>query len=114
MYVIPKLDTFADRISGNRRRRWPKAVKRQIVVETLEPGLSIVARRHDVTANQPFLCRRRLMAKSPPSGEGALLPIEIVPERGRGRGPGATAISRSSSAMANFCDNAPMESFFAP
>jgi transposase len=81
------VDTSADRISSNRRRRWPEALKRQIVAETLEPGssVSIVARRHDMNANQLFQWRRQLLAKSPASGGGALLPVEIVPEQGRGR-----------------------------
>jgi transposase len=80
------VDTSAGRLSGNRRRRWPEALKRQIVAETLEPGssVSIVARRHDVNANQLFQWRRQLLAKSPAS-DGALLPVEIVPEQGRGR-----------------------------
>jgi transposase len=80
------VDTSADRISSNRRRRWPEALKRQIVAETLEPGssVSIVARRHDMNANQLFQWRRQLLAKSPASGGGALLPVEIVPEQGRG------------------------------
>src|SRR3954447_26923334 len=34
------VDTSAGRISSNRRRRWPEALKRQIVAETLEPGSS--------------------------------------------------------------------------
>jgi transposase len=80
------VDTLAGRISSRRRRRWPEALKRQIVAETLEPGssVSIVARRHDVNANQLFQWRRQLLAKLPASG-GALLPVEIVPEQGRGR-----------------------------
>src|SRR5260370_3586230 len=44
-----------------RRRRWPEAVKRRIVAETREGGasVSVVARRHDVNANQLFAwCRR--------------------------------------------------------
>jgi len=79
-------DTSAERLSGNRRRRWPEGLKRQIVAETLEPGssVSIVARRHDVNANQLFQWRRQLRVKSSASG-GALLPVEIVPEQGRGR-----------------------------
>jgi transposase len=79
------VDTSADRISNNRRRRWPEAMKRQIVAETLEPGssVSIVARRHDVNANQLFQWRRHMLAKSPAGG--ALLPVEIVPEPGHGR-----------------------------
>ena len=80
------VDTSSERLSGNRRRRWPEALKRQIVAETLEPGssVSIVARRHDVNANQLFQWRRQLRVKSSASG-GALLPVEIVPEQGRGR-----------------------------
>jgi transposase len=76
------VDTSAGVISSNRRRRWPEALKRQIVAETLEPGssVSIVARRHDVNANQLFQWRRQLLAKSPASG-GTLLPVEIVPEQ---------------------------------
>ena len=44
-----------------KRRQWAEAFKRQIVAETLEPGasVSIVARRHDVNANQLFKWRRR-------------------------------------------------------
>lgn len=81
------VDTSAERISGHRRRRWPEALKRQIVAETLEPGssVSIVARQHDVNANQLFLWRRQLMARSRASGNGALWPVEIVPEPGRDR-----------------------------
>src|SRR3954451_9092413 len=83
------VDTFAERITSNRRRRWPEALKRQIVAETLEPGssVSIVARRHDMNANQLFQWRRQLLAKSPASG-GTLLPVEIVPEQDRGRAAG--------------------------
>ena len=81
------MDTSRERLSGYRRRRWPEALKRQIVAETLEPGssVSIVARRHDVNANQLFLWRRQLMAKSPAPGESTILPVEIVPEQGRSR-----------------------------
>jgi transposase len=47
-------ETSAEHVSSNRRRRWPEALKRQIVGETLEPGpsVSLVARRHDMNANQ--------------------------------------------------------------
>ena len=80
------VDTSAEHGSSNRRRRWPEALKRQIVAETLEPGssVSIVARRHDVNANQLFQWRRRMLAKSPGRGDGSLLPVEIVPEQDRG------------------------------
>ena len=80
------VDTSTERLSSDRRRRWPEALKRQIVAETLEPGssVSIVARRHDMNANQLFQWRRQLLAKSPASGGGSLLPVEIVPEQDRG------------------------------
>jgi transposase len=79
------VDTLAERLSGNRRRRWPEALKRQIVAETLEPGssVSIVARRHDMNANQLFQWRRQMLAKSPASGGSSLVPVEIVPEQDR-------------------------------
>ena len=76
---------------SGRRRRWPEALKRRIVAETLEPGssVSLVARRHDVNANQLFKWRRELMAKKPPAAvdDGALVPVKIVPEEGRDRRP---------------------------
>lgn len=45
-----------------RRRRWSDAEKRRIVEESLEPGtsVSLVARRHDVNANQVFTWRRQM------------------------------------------------------
>jgi transposase len=41
-------------------RQWPEAQKRLIVAETYDPGMSvsIVARRHDVNANQVFRWRQ--------------------------------------------------------
>ena len=50
------------------RRIWSEALKRQIVAERLEPGssVSIVARRHDVNANQLFKWRREVIPDSPP------------------------------------------------
>ena len=82
------VDTSAERIARQRRRRWPEALKRQIVAETLEPGssVSLVARRHDVNANQLFLWRRELTTKPPVAvASGTMLPVEIVPERRRQR-----------------------------
>jgi transposase len=72
------------RQAGAKRRRWSLEVKRQLVAETLEPGssVSIVARRHDVNANQLFKWRRELLPKAPPAAaEGStMLPVEIVAE----------------------------------
>jgi transposase len=44
------------RLARARPRHWPVDVKRRIVEETLVPGasVSVVARRHDVNANQLF------------------------------------------------------------
>ena len=71
------------------RRAWSEALKRQIVAETLEPGssVSIVARRHDVNANQLFKWRRELTPEQPPEvvDNGAMVPVEIVPEPARRR-----------------------------
>ena len=67
--------------AGGKRRRWPEALKRQLVAETFEPGasVSIVARRHDVNANQLFSWRRRFAGSARVPGV-ELLPIEIGPE----------------------------------
>ena len=67
--------------AGAKRRRWPEALKRQLVAETLEPGasVSIVARRHDVNANQLFGWRRQFAGSARVPGV-ELLPIEIGPE----------------------------------
>jgi transposase len=45
---------------SRRRRRWPLALKQQMVAETRVAGasVSVVARRHDVNANQLFKWRR--------------------------------------------------------
>src|SRR5579863_7711801 len=67
-----------------KRRQWPEVLKRRIVAETLEPGssVSIVARRHDVNANQLFKWRREMAAEQTPSADESvpLLPVEIVAE----------------------------------
>ncbi len=70
-----------------KRRQWSEAEKRRIVAETLEPGssVSIVARRHDVNANQVFKWRRELAPEAaveptPAAAESVtLLPVEIAP-----------------------------------
>lgn len=72
------------RRSGGERRQWPEALKRRIVAETLEPGssVSIVARRHDVNANQLFKWRREMAPEPKSADEGIpMLPVEIVSEQ---------------------------------
>jgi transposase len=63
-----------------KRRRWPETLKRELVAATLEPGasVSIVARRHDLNANQLFKWRRRFAGPTrSPAVE--LLPVRIGP-----------------------------------
>lgn len=80
---MPDVDTNG----ANRRRnkRWPAALKREIVAATYLPGssVSIVARRYDVNANQVFRWRR-LAEKSgsptPGSSSGGLVPVTITSE----------------------------------
>jgi transposase len=81
------MDTIADASKGGpaRRKRWPDEMKRRIVAETLEPGasVSVVARRHDVNANQVFTWRRRYR-DGLPAGDGearAMIPVRIAPAR---------------------------------
>jgi transposase len=77
-----------DTSDGGRRRnkRWPEALKREIVAATLVPGasVSVVARQYDVNANQVFMWRRRYGdgAERPVSGSAgspALVPVTITP-----------------------------------
>lgn len=51
-----------------------------MVAETLEPGasVSIVARRHDVNANQLFKWRREMTSEQPAADESvAMLPLRL-------------------------------------
>ena len=74
--------------SGAKRRhkRWPEALKREIVAATLVPGasVSVIARQYDVNANQVFSWRRRYRDEpatpsSSPSTPG-LVPVTITRE----------------------------------
>ena len=65
-----------------------------MVAETLAPGASVtvVARRHDVNANQLFKWRRELAAAEPAAeaasvDSAAMLPVEIVAEPNEGGRP---------------------------
>ena len=69
-----------------RHKRWPEALKREIVAATLVRGasVSVVARQYDVNANQVFGWRRRYRdepatALSSPSTPG-LVPVTITRE----------------------------------
>ena len=71
-----------------RNKRWPEALKREIVAATRVPGASVskVARQYDVNANQVFMWRRRYRdlgdqpALRPPSSTPALVPVTITSE----------------------------------
>jgi len=77
-----------DTIDGKRRRnkRWPVALKREIVEATLQPGasVSVVARQYDVNANQVFAWRRRYLgaeeAPPPATSLAGLVPVTITSE----------------------------------
>src|ERR1700722_3382529 len=73
------------RSDNPKRRQWSEAMKRRIVAETLEPGssVSIVARHHDVNANQVFKWRRDMAPGQTPAADESLsmLPVEIVSEQ---------------------------------
>lgn len=92
--VSTKVEVDTKQRNSRKRRQWPEALKRRIVAETLEPGssVSIVARRHDVNTNQVFTWRRELLAKkpviAPAIADGTMVPVEIAPERRRGRSDG--------------------------
>jgi transposase len=74
-----------DTSSAKRRhKRWPEALKREIVAATFFPGasVSVVARQYDVNANQVFSWRRRYREAEPPpstSSTPGLVPVTITP-----------------------------------
>ncbi|MGA1319028.1 MAG: IS66-like element accessory protein TnpA [Rubrivivax sp.] len=70
-----------------RNKRWPVALKREIVAATYLPGatVSVVARQYDVNANQVFRWRRLaeksgLPTPSSSCSSGGLIPVTIAPE----------------------------------
>jgi transposase len=73
------------RDAKRRHKRWPEALKREIVAATSEPGASVsmVARRYDVNASQVFSWRRQYRQASKPSPASlptpGLLPVTIAP-----------------------------------
>jgi transposase len=76
-----------DTKGGKRRhRRWPEALKREIVAATLAPGasVSVVARQYDVNANQVFGWRRIYREACAPSralaSTSRLVPVTVTPE----------------------------------
>jgi transposase len=72
--------------TGRRHKRWPEALKREIVAASRAPGASVstVARQYDVNANQVFGWRKRYREDAcPPSAPTApqLVPVVITAEQ---------------------------------
>src|SRR5262249_28516965 len=66
---------------GRIRRSWSKLERRQIVEETLKPGasVSLVARAHDVNANQVFKWRKQYQqGRLELDAETTLLPVKVL------------------------------------
>jgi transposase-like protein len=90
MFGSEEVPTMSDvDTSGAKRRRnkrWPEALKREIVAATYLPGssVSVVARQYDVNANQVFRCRRLAgnsgAARPPSSSATGLVPVTIAPQ----------------------------------
>jgi len=99
------MDTIVEVTKGGRaRRRWSDAEKRRIVAETHAPGasVSVVARRHDVNANQVFTWRRQYREGLLGEEGGATIPgldPGIVPVR-IGTLPAGERSSRAAPALA--------------
>lgn len=78
---LPAPGTFSR--LGIKYRRWMKAHKRRIVEETFVPGasVSIVARRHDVNANQVFTWRQQYMEGKldvPAQAADGFMPVGVI------------------------------------
>ena len=95
--------------NGGRRtnKRWPEALKREIVAASLAPGASVstVARQYDVNANQVFGWRRRhgpaTEAVAPPPSPALrprLVPVTISVEPESGATP-PSSISGAGDAI---------------
>ena len=74
-----------DTSEKRRNKRWPEALKREIVAATLVQGaaVSVVARQYNVNANQVFIWRRRYGETSKPfaarPSSSGLVPVTITP-----------------------------------
>lgn len=83
--------------AARRNKRWPEALKREIVAASLLRGATVaaVARRYDVNENQLHLWRRRARDESLERttigtlGPGRLVPVRVAPDVGSDYGMGA-------------------------
>lgn len=67
--------------AGVKRRRWPDALKRELVAAAMAPGasVSVIARRHDVNANQLFKWCRQFGSPAASTEPVGFLPVEVMP-----------------------------------
>ncbi len=89
--VIEEESGRAEGRARRRRRSWSEEEKRRIVAETRQPGasVSVVARRHDVNANQVFAWRRRFRYGELGRAEAcAFVPVVVPAEAMTGAAPG--------------------------
>jgi transposase len=99
--------------NGKRRtnKRWPTALKREIVAASFAPGASVstVARQYDVNANQVFGWRRRFGQASeavqplPPPVRPRLVPVTVSTEP-EVAGPPASASASDSGVEIEVAD----------
>ncbi|MFN0024491.1 MAG: IS66-like element accessory protein TnpA [Parvularculaceae bacterium] len=92
-----------DTKTGRRtHKRWPEALKREIVAATMAPGasVSVVARRYDVNANQVFGWRRKygsvIDAAAAPSRPPRPRLVELTVARETAEAPPASAAAAVS------------------
>jgi len=67
-------------------KRWPEALKREIVAASFVPGASVsmVARQYDVNANQVFSWRKRYPSAIEPSFPAPGVPGLVTPHKAKG------------------------------
>jgi len=85
MSVYAEIEGAGGGVAPRRRlRRCSREEKRRIVAETFERGasVSVVARRHDVNANQVFSWRRQFGNEAPAGDEPpAFMPVVVAGEQ---------------------------------
>jgi transposase len=67
--------------AGVKRRRWPDALKRELVTAAMAPGasVSVIARRHDLNTNQLFKWCRQFGGLAASAEPAEFLPVEVMP-----------------------------------
>ena len=64
-----------------KRRRWPDALKRELVAAAMAPGasVSVIARRHDLNTNQLFKWCRQFGSSTASAEPAGFVPVEVMP-----------------------------------